>query len=87
MPGQSHRVVYPFNLLPGTANSHEQRGKPGPDPPVTRPELGLYRKVAARDAPFRRVRSHWGSHVTPDTENNPLIGLPNQHIVGLTYVP
>ncbi|BCL24549.1 hypothetical protein GCM10017668_63920 [Streptomyces tuirus] len=61
----------------------EDRGQP----PVTRPELGLYTIRAPFGAPFCRVRSHWGSRVTADTENNPLIGLPNQHIVGLTYVP
>ncbi|GGR52816.1 hypothetical protein GCM10010251_82470 [Streptomyces aurantiogriseus] len=54
---------------------------------VTRPELGLYMMRTEIAAPFSRVRSHWGASVTADTENNPLIGLPNQHIVGLTYVP
>lgn len=57
------------------------------DPPVTRPELGLYPITAPRGAPFWHVRSHWASRATADTENNLLIGLPNQHIVGLTYVP
>ncbi|GGX02964.1 hypothetical protein GCM10010383_36550 [Streptomyces lomondensis] len=61
--------------------------KTGGQPPVTRPELGLYTISTPFGAPFCRVRSHWGSPVTEDTENNPLIGLPNQHIVGLTYVP
>ncbi|GGV88655.1 hypothetical protein GCM10010228_73260 [Streptomyces massasporeus] len=61
----------------------EDRGQPL----VTRPELGLYTIRASFGAPFCRVRSHWGSRVTADTQNNPLIGLPNQHIVGLTYVP
>jgi hypothetical protein len=56
-------------------------------PPVTRPKLGLYTISTIFDVLFSRVRSHWGSRVTADTENNPLIGLPNQHIVGLTYVP
>ncbi|GGQ72986.1 hypothetical protein GCM10010216_38870 [Streptomyces flaveolus] len=56
-------------------------------PSVTRPELGLYTKIAPRAALFRRVRSDWGTQVTAGPENNPLIGLPNQHIVGLTYVP
>ncbi|GGW84093.1 hypothetical protein GCM10010320_77590 [Streptomyces caelestis] len=55
--------------------------------PGNPPELGLYTIRALIGAPFCRVRSHWGSLVTADTENNPLIGLPNQHIVGLTYVP
>ncbi|GKQ39393.1 hypothetical protein ALMP_59200 [Streptomyces sp. A012304] len=55
--------------------------------PATRPELGLYMIQTMIAAPFCQVRSHWGCQVTPDTENNPLIGLPNQHIVGLTYVP
>ncbi len=58
-----------------------------PDPRVTRPELGFYMNERHPAAPFRQVRSHWGSRVTADTENNPLIGLPNRHIVGLTYVP
>lgn len=56
-------------------------------PRVTHPKLGLYTISTIFDVLFCRVRSHWGSHVTADTENNPLIGLPNQHIVGLTYVP
>ncbi|GAA3291651.1 hypothetical protein GCM10020295_08970 [Streptomyces cinereospinus] len=56
-------------------------------PPVTRSELSLYTIKEPLGAPFPRVRSDWGSRVTADTENNPLIGLPNQHIVGLTYVP
>lgn len=59
----------------------------GGQPAVTGRELGLYTIRTGPDAPFCQVRSHWGSHVTADTENNPLIGLPNQHIVGLTYVP
>lgn len=65
------------------------RGTPerSTNPPVTLPELGLYRITTLLAALFCRVRSHWGSHATADTENNPLIGLPNQHIVGLTYVP
>lgn len=58
-----------------------------PRPPVTGRELGFYRMRPALAALFRRVRSHWGQRVVTDTENNPLIGLPNQHIVGLTYVP
>ena len=62
-------------------------GGPELNPPVTGPELGLYTIQTWRAAPFCRIRSHCGSRVTPDTENNPLIGLPNQHIVGLTYVP
>jgi hypothetical protein len=57
------------------------------NPPVTRPELGFYTIPTPSAALFHQVRSHWGSRVTADTENNPLIGLPNQHIVGLTYVP
>lgn len=64
-----------------------RRRKSGADPPVTRPELGLYTIGTLLGAPFCRVRSHWGYRVTADTGNNPLIGLPNQHIVGLTYVP
>jgi hypothetical protein len=56
------------------------------DPQVTRPELGFYTILALLAALFRRIRSHWVSRVTAGTENNPLIGLPNQHIVGLTYV-
>jgi hypothetical protein len=64
-----------------------RRRKTGGQPLVTRPELGLYTIRTLFGALFWRVRSHWGSQVTGDTENNPLIGLPNQHIVGLTYVP
>ncbi|GAA5061391.1 hypothetical protein GCM10023336_38780 [Streptomyces similanensis] len=56
-------------------------------PPVTPQKPALYQPKGFRGAPFCQVRSHWGSRVTTDTENNPLIGLPNQHIVGLTYVP
>jgi hypothetical protein len=56
------------------------------DPRVTRPELGFYTILAPSAALFRQIRSHWGFRVTAGTENNPLIGLPNQHIVGLTYV-
>jgi hypothetical protein len=79
--------VYPHNLFPGAANAHEGRGntvgQPAGNPPGTR----LYPIRTRIDALFCQVRSHWGSHATADTENNPLIGLPNQHIVGLTYVP
>ncbi len=56
-------------------------------PSVTCQELGLYTIRTLIGVHFCRVRSYWGSRVTADTENNPLIGLPNQHIVGLTYVP
>ncbi|GHA04077.1 hypothetical protein GCM10010389_49470 [Streptomyces echinoruber] len=62
-------------------------GGPSRRPAVTRLELGLYQIAALLAVPFRRLRSHWVSRVTADTENKPLIGLPNQHIVGLTYVP
>lgn len=65
---------------------HDDR-KTGGQPPATCPELGLYTIRTLVGAPFCQVRSHWGYRVTADTENNPLIGLPNQHIVGLTYVP
>ncbi|GAA5205688.1 hypothetical protein GCM10023323_13960 [Streptomyces thinghirensis] len=75
------------NLFPPPPAPDEECGNTSGQPPVTRPELGLYRKITSRDALFCQVRSHWGSQVTADTENNPLIGLPNQHIVGLTYVP
>ncbi|GAA3901788.1 hypothetical protein GCM10022207_83390 [Streptomyces lannensis] len=75
------------NLFPRSPNSHDpDRGTTG-QPPVTHRELGLYTISTPLIALFCQVRSHWGSRVTPDTENNPLIGLPNQHIVGLTYVP
>ena len=57
------------------------------NPLVTPAELGLYRTCTSIDALFCQVRSHWGSRVTANTQNNPLIGLPNQHIVGLTYGP
>lgn len=57
------------------------------NPRVTHPELGFYTIWVPTAVPFHQVRSYWGSRVTADTENNPLIGLPNQHIVGLTYVP
>ena len=57
------------------------------DPRVTHPELAFYTIRARSTAPFRQFHSDWGPRVTADTENNPLIGLPNQHIVGLTYVP
>ncbi|MDQ1043143.1 hypothetical protein QFZ76_001379 [Streptomyces sp. V4I2] len=77
----------PANLFPEPANSHEQHRKTGDQPPVTPRELGLYMRITLSAVPFCQVRSHWGSRVTADTENNPLIGLPNQHIVGLTYVP
>ncbi len=79
--------VYPDNLFPGGANAHVGRGNTGGQPLVTRRELGLYTIQTPIDALFCQVRSHWGSHATADTENNPLIGLPNHHIVGLTYVP
>ncbi|GAA4005640.1 hypothetical protein GCM10022232_51500 [Streptomyces plumbiresistens] len=86
-PRHSPRAAYPANLFPEPANSHEQRRKTGDQPPVTPRELGLYMRITLSAVPFCQVRSHWGSRVTADTENNPLIGLPNQHIVGLTYVP
>ena len=85
-PG-SPLVVYGVNLFPATANSHEVHRKIAGQPRVTRPELGLYNTHPLQGVPFSQLRSHWGSEVTADTENNPLIGLPNQHIVGLTYVP
>ncbi|GHI09696.1 hypothetical protein Scel_80170 [Streptomyces cellostaticus] len=78
---------YPPNLFPGTANSHERHRKIAGQPPVTRPELGIYTIQTLVGVHFCQVRSDWGSPVTARTENNPLIGLPNQHIVGLTYVP
>ena len=57
------------------------------DPWVTRSQLALYRIDALPGDRFSQIRSHWGSVVTRIYRNNPLIGLPNQHIVGLTYVP
>jgi len=81
------RVVFPANLFRGTGNSHRERRISPDQPPVTRSELGLYTIGRTRAVLFSQVRSHWGSEVTADTEINPLIGLPNQHIVGLTYVP
>src|ERR1044071_6270968 len=88
-PGMSRQplVLYRANLFPATANSHPVRRETARQPSVTRSELGLYRIRTPAAAPFPHLRSHWGSDVTADTENNPLIGLPNQHIVGLTYVP
>ncbi|AKZ54165.1 Putative protein (modular protein) [Streptomyces ambofaciens ATCC 23877] len=84
-PGGS--ASFPRQPAPPPPTPREECAKTWGQPPVTRPELGLYPWNAWRDAPFRRVRSHWGYRGTADTENNPLIGLPNQHIVGLTYVP
>ncbi|GAA2514308.1 hypothetical protein GCM10010423_01420 [Streptomyces levis] len=81
------RVVSAQPIPPGPELPCTGRRKIGGQPLVTRPELGLYTITDRFGAPFRRFRSHWGSRVTADTENNPLIGLPNQHIVGLTYVP
>ncbi|MEU1460477.1 hypothetical protein ABZ467_07260 [Streptomyces sp. NPDC005727] len=78
---------YPPNLFPAAATAHAEHRKIAGQPPVTRQELGFYTIQTLIGVLFCRVRSHWGSHVTADTENNPLIGLPNQHIVGLTYVP
>lgn len=75
------------NLLREAVNSHQEDSN-GPDqPPVTRSELGLYTISGVLAVLFSQVRSHWWSEGTADTEINPLIGLPNQHIVGLTYVP
>ncbi|GGT96010.1 hypothetical protein GCM10010244_21460 [Streptomyces coeruleorubidus] len=81
------RVPFAQPIPPPRRTLMRRRRKPGGQPLVTRPELGLYTIGALFGAPFCRVRSHWGYPVTADTENNPLIGLPNQHIVGLTYVP
>ncbi|GAA2194276.1 hypothetical protein GCM10009787_19590 [Streptomyces bangladeshensis] len=78
---------YPHNLFPGTAYAHERHRKIAGQPPVTRQELGFYTIQTLISVPFCQVRSDWGSQAPGDTENNPLIGLPNQHIVGLTYVP
>ncbi|GGW12208.1 hypothetical protein GCM10018980_03390 [Streptomyces capoamus] len=78
---------YPPNLFPGTAHGHERHDKIAGQPPVTPKELGFYTIQTLIRVLFCRVRSHWGSRATGDTEINPLIGLPNQHIVGLTYVP
>ncbi|MDQ0682091.1 hypothetical protein QF032_001083 [Streptomyces achromogenes] len=57
------------------------------DSRVTHSELGFYTICASFAVLFSQVRSHWGSEAPTDTEINPLIGLPNQHIVGLPYVP
>ncbi|GAA2303239.1 hypothetical protein GCM10010234_52870 [Streptomyces hawaiiensis] len=78
---RAHNLIARHGEVPRTTATET-----GGRPPVTRPELGLYTIKASFAAPFWRVRSHWGSRVTADTENNPLIGLPNEHIVGLTYV-
>ncbi|MQY37410.1 hypothetical protein SRB17_54140 [Streptomyces sp. RB17] len=78
---------YPHNVFAGTANSYDELRKIAGQLPVTPQELALYTIKARTDVPFCQVRSDWGSQVTADTENNPLIGLPNEHIVGLTYVP
>ena len=58
-----------------------------PDPRVTLSQLALYTISTFRGDRFPHIRSHWGSAATRIYRNNPLIGLPNQHIVGLTYVP
>ncbi|WP_234481725.1 hypothetical protein, partial [Streptomyces sp. MBT49] len=75
------------NLLRGTVNAHREGGNSPARPLVTRLELGLYTIRPAFAVLFSHVRSYWGAEATADTEINPLIGLPNQHIVGLTYVP
>lgn len=77
----------PFKVFPPAGHAHDQRGKIAGQPPVTPSELGLYTIQTSNGVLFCQVRSDWGSQITADTENNPLIGLPNQHIVGLTYVP
>ncbi|GAB1334131.1 hypothetical protein ACE1SV_07210 [Streptomyces sp. E-15] len=77
----------PDNLFPGAARPRERHGKTGGGPPATREEPGLYTIQTMTDVPFCQLRSDWVSQAAVDTENNPLIGLPNQHIVGLTYVP
>ncbi|GGS73765.1 hypothetical protein GCM10010206_40200 [Streptomyces cinerochromogenes] len=84
-PGPCH--PYAHNLFPGTAHAHERHRKIAGQPPVTQEELGFYTIQTLIGVPFCQVRSDWGSQAPADTENNPLIGLPNQHIVGLTYVP
>ncbi|GHA36551.1 hypothetical protein GCM10010345_46420 [Streptomyces canarius] len=89
LPGLAPRPChpYPHNLIPGASHAHERHRKSAGQLPVTRDELGLYVIQTWIGVPFCQVRSYWGSQAPTDTENNPLIGLPNQHIVGLTYVP
>ncbi|EFE71010.1 predicted protein [Streptomyces viridosporus ATCC 14672] len=77
----------PPNLCPAGGEPSRGCARTAGQPAVTRPELGLYTKSDRRIDRFPQVRSYWGCQDTAGTENNPLIGLPNQHIVGLTYVP
>ncbi len=48
-------------------------------------ELGFYVILRQNAVPFCHVRSDWGSTASRSPSNNPLIGLPKRHIVGLTY--